>query len=145
LPKLLGINVAYENNPDDPRLLAIMNSEERALLTRDRRLLMHSIVAQGYYLRSQDAEEQTLEVIRRFDLRDAIEPYTRCLMCNATLAHVSKMDIDHALEPLTRIYYQDFRQCTGCARVYWSGSHSAKLTARIERIRSACGRDKLRE
>ena len=53
---------------DDRELLDIMVRENRALLTRDRRLLMHSIVQHGYYPRSQNADEQTIEVVRRFNL-----------------------------------------------------------------------------
>jgi uncharacterized protein with PIN domain len=42
--RLLGLDTAYERDADDRRLLEIMIAENRALLTRDRRLLMHSIV-----------------------------------------------------------------------------------------------------
>jgi hypothetical protein len=42
-----------------PVLVACATTEERALFTRDRRLLMHAVVRDGYYPRSQSAEEQT--------------------------------------------------------------------------------------
>ena len=45
-----------------------MTREHRAFWTRDRRLLMHAIVKTGDRPRSQNADEQTIEVIRRFDL-----------------------------------------------------------------------------
>ena len=57
--RLLGFDVAYGATADDRELLDIMARENRALLTRDRRLLMHSIVQHGYYPRSQNADEQT--------------------------------------------------------------------------------------
>ena len=44
-------------------------------------------------------------------------------------------DIDQ-LEPLTKIYYDQFRRCPKCGQVYWSGSHFEKLQARIQMIRS---------
>jgi uncharacterized protein len=66
--RLLGLDTAYDRDADDRHLLAIMIAEKRALLTRDRRLLMHSIVRHGYCPRSSDAEEQTREVLRRFAL-----------------------------------------------------------------------------
>lgn len=50
-------------------------SQQRALLTRDRRLLMHSVIETGYSPRSQFPEEQTIEVLRRFDLHDRFNPY----------------------------------------------------------------------
>jgi uncharacterized protein with PIN domain len=113
-----------------------MKRENRALLTRDRRLLMHAIVKTGYCPRSQNSDEQTIEVIRRFDLFSLIAPFTRCLRCNASLQRVAKADIIAKLEPLTKIYYQEFRCCTGCGQIYWAGSHFEKLQNRIGVIHS---------
>jgi uncharacterized protein with PIN domain len=134
--RLLGFDLAYEQNADDRQLLEVMVRENRALLTRDRRLLMHAIVQHGYCPRSQNADEQTIEVIRRFDLSGLIAPFTRCLRCNAPLEEAAKADIIDKLEPLTRIYYDQFRRCPGCKQIYWSGSHFPKLQNRIEEIRS---------
>jgi uncharacterized protein len=134
--RLLGFDVAYRQNADDRQLLEVMVRENRALLTRDRRLLMHAIVQNGYWPRSQNADEQTIEVVRRFNLLELIAPFTRCLRCNASLEAVAKADIIGKLEPLTKIYYDQFRRCPGCKQIYWSGSHFPKLQRRIETIRS---------
>jgi uncharacterized protein with PIN domain len=139
--RLLGFDVAYPKNADDRQLLEVMARENRALLTRDRRLLMHGIVQHGYCPRSQNAAEQTIEVIRRFDLSELIAPFTRCLRCNAPLEAAAKADIIDKLEPLTRIYYDQFHRCSDCKQIYWSGSHFPKLQKRIEEIRSRA-RDK---
>ena len=134
--RLLGFDVASPKNADDRQLLDVMSRENRALLTRDRRLLMHAIVQHGYYPRSQNADEQTIEVIRRFDLLELIAPFTRCLRCNAPLEQTTKAEIIDKLEPLTKIYYDQFRRCPECKQIYWSGSHFPKLQKRIEEIRS---------
>jgi uncharacterized protein with PIN domain len=134
--RLLGFDVAYGQNADDRELLEVMVRENRALLTRDRRLLMHAIVQHGYWPRSQNADEQTIEVVRRFDLSELIAPFTRCLRCNAPLEAAAKADIIGKLEPLTKIYYDRFRRCPDCKQIYWSGSHFPKLQRRVEEIRS---------
>jgi len=134
--RLLGFDVAYDQNADDRQLLEVMARENRALLTRDRRLLMHGIVQHGYYPRSHNADEQTIEVVRRFDLSELIAPFTRCLRCNAPLEDATKAEIVDKLEPLTKIYYDQFRRCPGCKQIYWSGSHFPKLQRRVEEIRS---------
>jgi uncharacterized protein with PIN domain len=134
--RLLGFDVAYHQTADDRQLLEVMVRENRALLTRDRRLLMHAIVRHGHYPRSQNANEQTIEVVRRFDLTTWIAPFTRCLRCNAPLQQTAKVDIIDKLEPLTKIYYDQFRRCPGCNQIYWSGSHFLKLQKRIDEIRS---------
>ena len=132
--RLLGFDTAYDRDADDRQLLATMKESNRALLTRDRRLLMHAIVQHGYYLRSQNPINQTIEVLRRFDLFSAIAPFTRCLRCNAPLQKVKKTDVIQKLEPLTKIYYEQFRRCMGCGQIYWAGSHFSKLQKRLEEI-----------
>ena len=133
--RLLGIDVAYDRDAEDRQLLNVAQADNRAILTRDRRLLMHASVRHGYYLRSQNPLEQTVEVLRRFDLFSALTPFTRCLHCNAPLKQVAKTEVLEQLEPLTKIYYEQFRRCTGCGQIYWSGSHFEKLEARIAEIR----------
>ena len=135
--RLLGFDLVYSPNAADDFLVRVAATEDRALLTRDRRLLMHKIVRHGYCPRSVDPEEQILEVLRRFDLRDLIAPYTRCMHCNGLLERAEKADVLAQLEPLTRLYYEDFCRCSDCGRIYWSGSHFGKLEARIEKIRKS--------
>ena len=134
--RLLGFDVDYDQQANDRQLLEVMTRENRALLTRDRRLLMHAIVQHGYCPRSQNADQQTIEVIRRFDLLGLIAPFTRCLRCNERVQQVAKADVIEKLEPLTKIYYEQFRRCTGCGQIYWPGSHFEKLQKRIELIQS---------
>jgi uncharacterized protein with PIN domain len=136
--RLLGFDVAYDPRAEDRALIEIMERENRALLTRDRRLLMHAVVKTGYCPRSQNPDEQTVEVIRRFDLLGSLAPFTRCLLCNALLRKVSKAEIIEKLKPLTKIYYEQFRHCTGCGQIYWAGSHFSKLQKRLEQLRANC-------
>jgi len=138
--RLLGFDVFYANTAEDRQLLEVMQGEARALITRDQRLLMHSIVEHGYCPRSGDGGEQTIEVLRRFDLEKAIEPFTRCLDCNARLETVEKNKVIDRLEPLTKVYYENFRRCLGCGKIFWGGSHFDKLRGRVESMRA-----KLRE
>lgn len=133
--RLLGIDTIYERDASDRRLIELMLAENRALLTRDRRLLMHSVVRDGYCPRSDDPETQTREVLRRF-VASPLAPYSRCLRCNGRLEPVEKREVTAALahEPLTLRFYDDFQRCTGCGRIYWPGTHFKKLADRLARI-----------
>jgi hypothetical protein len=128
------VDVTYAALATDAELVALALAEDRALLTRDRRLLMHAAVRTGYYPRSQMAEEQTREVLQRFELRARVAPFTRCLHCNGLLASVSKDEVWEKLEPLTKIYYRNFRHCLACRRIYWEGSHSTRLRQLVEQL-----------
>ncbi|MEY2602481.1 MAG: uncharacterized protein QOH31_239 [Verrucomicrobiota bacterium] len=132
--RLLGIDVDYRPDARDSELLVTMVRERRALLTRDRRLLMHRVVQTGYYPRSQHSIEQTVEVIKRFNLTEKLAPFQRCLRCNEPLNPVPKETVLEKLEPLTRLYYHDFRRCPKCGQIYWRGSHFERLQKRVETI-----------
>jgi uncharacterized protein with PIN domain len=132
--RLLGLDVSYNRDANDRELLATMVKENRALLTRDRPLLMHRAVKTGYFPRSQHPLEQTLEVIGRFGLAGTLAPFIRCLRCNGLLASVSKEAVIDHLQPLTRLYYDDFQRCPQCGQCYWRGSHVAKLEKRLQSI-----------
>ncbi len=133
--RLLGLDVAYAPQIEDRELLRVMERDHRGLLTRDRRLLMHRIVETGYCPRSDNAEEQAVEVLRRFHLsRHHLAPFSRCLRCNGRLETVSKSEVEPRLEPLTKRYYTTFQRCRECDRIYWSGSHSEKLRRLVERL-----------
>jgi uncharacterized protein with PIN domain len=132
--RLLGIDVSYCHDATDKQLLETAIRENRALLTRDRPLLMHKVVKSGYFPRSQNPFEQIVEVIRRFSLAQKVKPFVRCLRCNGLLGSASKESLLPQLEPLTRLYYQDFLKCSQCGRAYWRGSHMAKLHKRLEMI-----------
>ena len=137
--RLLGFDTVYERDADDRRLLEIMVAESRALLTRDRPLLMHSIVRHGYCPRSSDPEEQTREVLMRFNLgaqSGEQSNFSRCLECNGLLQPVPKEEVLATLasEPRTLLHYHEFYRCASCGKIFWKGTHFEKLANRIARL-----------
>lgn len=135
--RLLGFDALYRNDYADQALARLSSEEGRILLTRDRGLLKHSIVAHGYYVRATEGLAQLLEVLRRFDLFDAIQPFHRCVQCNGLMEPVDKAAILDRLLPKTRLYYDEFHRCIDCGRVYWRGSHYERLARLVERVQAA--------
>src|SRR3990172_6813587 len=109
-------------------------------LTRDRGLLKRSVVRRGAYLRSDQPVEQLVEVALRFGPVDRWRPFGRCLRCNTLLVSVSREEVLPRLQPLTRIYYDDFRRCPGCGAIYWKGSHHARMERLVDRVRASIPR-----
>jgi uncharacterized protein len=77
LLRVLGFDVWWSFDADDQTLADISLAQRRILLTRDRALLKRRVITHGLFVRSDDPEEQTLEVIRRLDLRQRLAPFTR--------------------------------------------------------------------
>jgi hypothetical protein len=132
--RLLGFDTVYRNDFTDAEVVRVAAGEERIVLTRDRRLLHHKAVTHGYWVRSVDPERQVDEVVRRFQLERSVAPFHRCLACNGLIRAVEKAAVLHRLEPRTRRYYDEFYQCTRCARVYWQGPHYARLQDTVKRL-----------
>jgi uncharacterized protein with PIN domain len=130
--RMLGFDCLYQNDFNDEELAELAQQEGRILLSRDRRLLMRKTIASGYCLRSLDPAEQLSEVIDRYDLTDGIIPFHRCLRCNHPLEPVAKEAILDRLEPLTRLYFNEFQICPACKQIYWKGSHYERMTRLIE-------------
>jgi uncharacterized protein len=136
LMRLMGLDVWCRWDADDAALAEVAADEHRILLTRDRGLLKRRNVTHGVYVRSDRPFDQVVEVIRRLDLAARLAPFTRCLRCGGAVAAVAKTDVEDRLEPRTRRYYDEFRRCTACGRVYWRGSHQAQLNATVAAIRA---------
>lgn len=139
--RMLGFDTWYRADADDEELAGVAAAEHRILLTRDRGLLRRSIVRRGACIRSDRPFDQLVETARRFGLVDHWQPFGRCIRCNALLVAASREEVLDRLEPLTRIYYDDFRRCPGCDAVYWRGSHHARMARVIERVRAGAARE----
>jgi uncharacterized protein len=133
--RMLGFDCLYRNDYADEELAETAQLGERILLSRDRRLLVRKAVIHGYCLRSLDSLEQLIEVIRRFELTKHIKPFHRCLRCNHPLEPVAKEKVLDRLEPLTKLYFDEFQICPACQQIYWKGSHYEKMRKLVHALR----------
>ncbi len=132
--RLLGFDTVTDGSADDGDLVEISVNDRRILLTKDRPLLKRAAVTHGYLVRAVQPDDQVVEVVRRFDLKEAARPFIRCMECNGVVAPVPKAEVDHLLEPLTRRYFEEFRQCPDCERVFWRGSHFTRLQRLVDAV-----------
>jgi uncharacterized protein with PIN domain len=132
--RMLGFDTVYANRASDLELVRISTEQRRILLTRDRGVLKHSAVTHGYWLRETDSRRQTEEVLRRFDLARSTRPLTRCMVCNEALRKTSRAEVGGRVSQWTLAWCNEFRECAGCGRVYWEGSHCRRMRRWIEQL-----------
>ena len=133
--RMCGFDTYYTPGISDNDIIDISLSSRRIILTRDRGLLKNKRVTHGYWVRSQNPQEQLREVILRLDLHGRIEPFTRCIECNQILEDVKKELVEDTLEMNTKKYYNEFRKCPGCGRIFWQGSHHENMGKLIDELR----------
>jgi len=137
--RMVGFDTLYRNDYEDSELARVSKDEHRTLLTKDRGLLKRSMVTHGYCVRETNPRLQLVEILRRFDLFNLIDPFRRCIRCNDLIDPVAKEAILDRLTPDTRQYYDEFRMCRTCSQIYWKGSHYQHMQQFIDQVRSEPG------
>lgn len=132
--RLLGVDAVAPRDTDDEQLVRQALDEHRILLTRDRELLKRRVLTHGYWVRSTDPRRQAVEILRRFDLLRDVRPFTRCPTCNGLLEPVDKSSVFDRIPPRTARWLDRYVRCQRCEKLYWQGTHHAKLKPAIEQI-----------
>lgn len=125
--RFYGFDTCYRTDFNDRKIIDLSLSDKRIILTRDIGMLKNREVIRGYCVRSQYLDEQLLEVFKRFNLKNLINPFCRCTKCNGLLIDVPKKEIMDRLLPGTRKYYKKFKKCSECDSIYWKGSHYERV------------------
>jgi len=133
--RMFGFDAEYRNDYQDKELVEEVLQSGRILLTRDRGLLMHRLIQKGYCIRSLVPKQQLSEVFQRYNLLVNIQPFRRCLRCNNLLLPINKEAILERLQPLTCLYYDEYKICNSCDQIYWKGSHYESMMKFIEEIK----------
>lgn len=134
--RMLGFDTLYRNDYEDAEIAEISAKEARIVLTRDRGVLMRSLVTYGYYVRSTKPSQQIIEILKRFNLLNLVKPFQRCIRCNGILESVDKQLILDRLPLQTRREIDEFHRCNNCSQIYWHGSHFSRMEKFVEQILS---------
>lgn len=134
--RMLGFDTLYRNDYEDAELAEISAAENRIVLTRDKGVLMRSLVTYGYYVRKTNPEQQVLEVLQHFDLLNSVKPFERCMRCNGKIKFIDKVAIADRIPARIRQEIDDFHCCTNCQQIYWRGSHFQRMERAIAKLLS---------
>jgi len=131
---MAGFDTLYPDDYRDEYLAQLAADEKRILLTRDAGLLKRKIVEHGLYVQATDPWKQFTEVLHRFNLLEqALANNPRCGACNGLLRVVDKVEVGGRLPEKTRNYYDEFRECIACGKLYWKGSHFQRIESFLKR------------
>jgi uncharacterized protein with PIN domain len=109
--------------------------EERALLTGDRGFLERKPVKDGRVMLlvvpHMPVEDQLRLVARSFGLE---QRSSRCMECNGELRIVPPDAVMERVPSKVMGDHERFFSCSGCARVFWYGSHWERIGGLLERV-----------
>jgi uncharacterized protein with PIN domain len=133
--RMLGLDTSTALHGNLREIADMANREKRIVITRNRELLKIGDLCFGQLLRTDDHRKQLREVDVRYGISEVAKPLSRCLVCNEILQQVEKADIEHRLKPLTRKYYNAFKECSRCRKLYWQGSHCDRMMEVLDTVR----------
>ena len=135
--RLFGFDCTYDSEITDEEIVRQCLADGRTLLTRDRRLPHEWWIGGVFVLREEEVARQLVEVIQGFDLASSIRVLTRCSECNRTLDRATRSDVSGRVPARVQELHTVFSECRGCGRVYWEGTHAARIRALAESVVAA--------
>jgi uncharacterized protein len=132
--RMAGFDTLWDSRWDDDQIVGIAAVQKRTILTRDKGMLRRSDVERGYFIRNVESEAQLREVVAALQLEALLRPFTRCRECNVPLEEAAREAVIGRIPEKVRGLYERFKRCPGCERVYWEGTHFARMKRMIERL-----------
>ena len=131
--RILGYDTAYLSPADDNALVRLARAEGRVLLTRDTELSRRRGL-RVILIESERVEEQVRQVLDDLGLTTE-GSFSRCPVCNIPLEEVDKAAVAARVPPYILRTHERFSHCSGCGRIYWRGTHWARMRKRIEAMK----------
>lgn len=133
--RLMGYDTLYPEPMDDAEMIALAESEDRTILTRDKELAGRS-GSPSLYVASDVLDEQLRQVMD--DLGITIEdPMSRCSVCNVAVEEVPKSSVEGTVPEGVYSRQERFWRCPQCARHFWRGTHYENIMSTLRTLQSS--------
>jgi uncharacterized protein with PIN domain len=136
--RLMGYDTSFFDGGDDSELVAIAKDEGRVILSRDTQIMKRRLITSGriraVIIQSDQPGDQIRQVIDTLNLDSRFKPFTICLECNRPLVERIKDEVKELVPPYVFKTQDQFRQCPGCRRIYWRGTHWRAMTKKLEKF-----------
>lgn len=140
--RLLGYDVRYAKNAPDDLVISLARDDGRVILTADDALHRKALSrgARSFLIRDIDEARQLASIAREFGISlDVDEEHSRCPVCNSEIRSIERKYVKGHVPESTLKFYNDFWICLGCGKIYWHGSHWARIEKRLTQARSILG------
>ncbi len=130
--RFAGFDTTFHPDVSDAAVAGQARLEGRWLLTRDRALAAKA-GPRVVLLRGRTPADQVEELRARLPLGAAPDRFfTRCSRCNTPVVEVGRDEVRERVPPYVAVHAARFTACPGCGRVYWRGTHPARIARQLE-------------
>jgi hypothetical protein len=134
--RLIGYDTIYDPKLSAKKLVKIANEEERVFLTRSKRVAEELGAKNFYIVKAEKFKEQLNEVIKNLNLDTETNLFSRCSLCNTEIIEIEKSSIIHLIPEETAKSFDEFYQCPKCGKIYWNGSHVARIIKILNEVKN---------
>ena len=132
--RLMGFDTVFESDGTARSFLSFSDTD-RFYLTRIRKLNLNIPDNRLIRIDADDVERQIKQVVSKLNLKyTVLEPYSRCLRCNARLVEISHSEASGEVPDYVWETHAVFRQCPSCSRIFWPGSHVSRSRERLTQL-----------
>ena len=134
--RIYGLDTFYAiSEMDDSELIEICKNEKRALITKDKDLIIRARREniKTIEIKSIDINDQIRTIISDIEI-DSKRFLSRCILCNSEVLEIKKIEVKDKVPE--RIYKNNkkFWHCKNCNKIYWKGSHFENMIEKINQI-----------
>lgn len=136
--RILGFDTVYMRSPvDDQELLDTAQAERRILLTGDDELWRKAIKRgiDASLVKGDTIAETLASALRGYAVELKVDPdRSRCSVCNVQLTRVRRESVKDSVPSAVYERRRLFWRCQACQRVYWAGTHVARMRRVLRRV-----------
>ena len=130
--RIIGCDVLYGTNYSGKGLLSAARTEDRVVLTRDRRLARGHDLPPLLFVESDHVREQLRQVVDAFGLSPSAALFRRCAECNGEIEEIARDEVAGQVPPFVFDTQPVFRRCRRCRHLYWDATHVARVRRELE-------------
>lgn len=128
--RILGFDAEYMSRWEEKRYSDALQ-RGRIVLTRRRDLMETADVV---HIPHDHVRDQIIFISGLFGLSKAVNPLSRCSICNAALVQAFRDEVKGKVPEYVFSTHETFAQCPSCGRIYWKGTHTSRVFAVIEHL-----------
>jgi uncharacterized protein with PIN domain len=135
--RIFGFDTAYVAHTADDEVLRMGMEQGRIILTADKEFFKRLVSrdAKGVLVEGSDDYGDLFHIFEKLSIKSVgVDLGSRCAACNGLLASAGREDVAESIPAAVLSRHDGFYRCTGCAKVYWDGSHLERLRALARRL-----------
>lgn len=138
--RMMGYDTLFFEGEDDSAMVRTALAQGRVIVTKDTEIMKRRVVTSGrlkaILVGGDDPELWLKQLVDTLHLDCRFRPFSLCLECNQILLEKTREEVKDLVPPYVFKAQEHYMQCPDCKRIYWKGTHWARMMERLERFQS---------